>query len=288
MSEFSRFHPLSTAVYFALVIFMSAFSFDPIIALSSLLGSALFCIFICNEKGRLKSFLFYLLIAVLISVTNPLFSHNGKTSLFFISDKPYTLEALVYGSVLSLTVVSVMLWCKAFSKVFSSDKLLCLIGGITPRLSTVISAALRYIPLFMRRARTVCRAQRAVGAYSSNSIKSRIKAHLNMFSALTGWSLENAAETANSMKARGYGAAKRTSYSDFKFRLKDLALLIVCIALSTGVILSFRSCSFYPEIRLPSIISSLPFYICFFIISMIPFLIETEATFRWIYCRSKI
>ena len=48
--------------------------------------------------------------AVIIAVTNPLFSRNGATALFFVGDIPYTLEALVYGAVFAEMLMASLLW----------------------------------------------------------------------------------------------------------------------------------------------------------------------------------
>ena len=49
------------------------------------------------------------------------------------------------------------------------------------------------------------------------------------------WALENSVDTADSMKARGFGSKGRTSFSLYRFSLRDgavLAFLLCCIALT--------------------------------------------------------
>ena len=67
------------------------------------------------------------------------------------------------------------------------------------------------------------------------------------------WSLENAIETADSMKSRGHGLKGRTSYSLYKFDKRDAFML--CTILFTGLVLmillftnaiKFR---YYPSIK---------------------------------------
>lgn len=41
---------------------------------------------------------FYVSMFLLVAVTNPLFSHNGVTPLFYLNGNPVTLEAFVYGA----------------------------------------------------------------------------------------------------------------------------------------------------------------------------------------------
>ena len=45
----------------------------------------------------------------------------------------------------------------------------------------------------------------------------KIRYALNMVSILVTWALENAIETADSMKSRGYGLRGRTAFSIYRF-----------------------------------------------------------------------
>lgn len=87
---------------------------------------------------------------LLVAVTNPLFSHNGVTPLFYLNGNPVTLEAFVYGAAIAVMVVGVMLWCRCYSAVMTSDKFLYLFGRAIPKLALVLSMALRFIPMFKR------------------------------------------------------------------------------------------------------------------------------------------
>ena len=51
-------------------------------------------------------------------------------------------------------------------------------------------------------------------------------------SALTAWALEGAIVTADSMRSRGYGAAKRTNFRLYRFALSDGLLLALMAALA--------------------------------------------------------
>ena len=114
-----------------------------------------------------------------------------------------------------------------------------------------------------------------------------------MYSALVGWSLENAVETGRHMRARGWGRGRRTSFSVFRFRAADgfllgftlLASVLLALAASGGQ-LTF---SFYPA-PTPLPVTALPLaaYVCFGALAFLPFLIETEETVRWNCLRSKI
>lgn len=86
-----------------------------------------------EEKAILSDMGFYLPLFLLVAVTNPLFSHNGVTPLFFMNGNPVTLEAVVYGVFISVMVVGVLFWCKCYNEIMTEDKFLYLFGRIIPK-----------------------------------------------------------------------------------------------------------------------------------------------------------
>ena len=70
--------------YFIAVISLSMFSGHPVILALALLGGIIFSLTINNASGWLKTFGFFLLFFILITITNPFFSHKGAAVLFFL------------------------------------------------------------------------------------------------------------------------------------------------------------------------------------------------------------
>lgn len=167
MKAFANYHPAVLLLYFLSVLLVGMFVTNPVIQLTMLLGAVLFCI-MCTPSGRSAGGIaFYVSMFLLVAVTNPLFSHNGVTPLFYLNGNPVTLEAFVYGAAIAVMVVGVMLWCRCYSAVMTSDKFLYLFGRAIPKLALVLSMALRFIPMFKRQLHKVSRAQKAMGLYSS-------------------------------------------------------------------------------------------------------------------------
>ena len=59
----------------------------------------------------------------------------------------------------------------------------------------------------------------------------KIRYALNMVSILVTWALENAIETADSMKSRGYGLRGRTAFSIYRFNRRDKLLGTMLVGL---------------------------------------------------------
>ena len=216
-------HPLTLFLWFALIISMCVITMNPFCLAAGFIGAALFLI--C-QKGHaaLKIIGFSFFIVVIVALTNPVFSHNGATILFFVNDTRITLEALIYGIAAGVKLASVVLWFSCFNAVFDSERLIYIIGRAFPKLALVISMSLGLVPRMLRDFRSINSSLRAVE-------KRRIKRYLGAFSALFTRSMEDAIVTADSMRARGYGLKGRTFFNRFRFKTRDAVYSLVFTAL---------------------------------------------------------
>ncbi len=293
MKAFAKYHPFVLLTYFLSVLLVAMFVQNPMLQLLTLVGGCLFCCMLQGEKEIFTDLRFFVPVFLLVALTNPLFSHKGVTVLFFINNNPITFEAFVYGISLSVTVIGVVLWFKAYSLIMTSDKFIYLFGKLIPKLSLVLSMALRFIPMFRRQLKKVNRAQKAMSMYSSQSGMDKIKSASNVFVALIAWAVENAVETSSSMKARGYGLKGRTNFSVFGFNKNDAFLLVICVFLVgvtfVGAVNGVLSFEYYPSIgEIDFSPFSVSIYVAFAVLSLLPFIIEVKEAIVWKYYVSKI
>lgn len=290
---FSFYHPFSLMTYFCCILLLIMFTTNPYILAIGLIGGMTFSFM--NDKGKsvLKDIRFYLLLFVVVSLSNPIFSHNGETVLMKIGNVNVTFESLINGVVIALLIITVMVWCKNYSTIMTQDKFLFLFSGFVPKIALILSMIIRFIPLFREKLKSINESQKVLGAYSSNKPLEKIKSYLSTFSFLITWSLENSIETAYSMKSRGYGLKNKTRYTVYKFGSKDVLLIVISLILTAvcliGIILGSLSFEFYPVITISEInYMTMASYLSFFILSFIPFIIETKENVKWKYYVSKI
>jgi len=293
MNSFANYHPFVLFAYYLAVISISMFLLHPIILGLSLLGSLVFFALLTPMKKILRDIGFYVLVFLLIAVTNPIFVHKGETILFFLNDNPVTLEAIIYGFVIATMLVAVIFWSKSYSHLMTSDKFIYLFGKIIPKLSLVISMALRFIPMFKEQIKKVNQTQKTLGLYTSNSLTDRVLSAIRTFNSILTWSFENSINQADSMKARGYGLKGRTNFSLFKWFLGDVVTLSVIIA-SFGLVIYFNVkqlyvFDYYPVVSSIQLsINHLLQFVIVFILMILPTLIEVKENLQWKYLRSKI
>lgn len=293
MEAFGNYHPLTLMVYFLSVLITAMFTTNPVMLALVLLGGICFCTTLQRKRMFWSNLAFYLPLFLMIAVTNPLFSHNGVTPLFFLNGNPVTLEAILYGVDIATMLVAVIYWCKCYNEIMTSDKFLYLFGKAIPKLSLILSMAFRFIPQFKAQIKRISKAQKAMGLYSSGSYVDKIRGGCRVFMAIISWSLENAVETGNSMKARGYGLKNRSNFAIFRFTAPDGVLLGTSLSLivltAVGLACKAVKFSFYPRITEISLNPmALLTYISYGVMSFLPFVIEIKESLKWNYYISKI
>ena len=292
MMGIDSLNPLIVFIYFAFEIVMTVFCMNPFIGLISLSG-AVFLRLLYGKKSNKSTFLFVIITAVLCAIINPLFSHNGRTALLFVNNNPITLEAFLYGIGMGKTVAASILWCVSFSEIMTSDKVIYSVGSLSPKAALVLNMSLRFVPLFIRKAKEINDAQKAMGLYKDETITGKIKGISRVFSAMLSYIIENTIITANSMASRGYSGEKRSRYALFTFTSYDFTFLIICIALGAADVFMTATGRFdfeyYPLIKSSSFdFISASGYIAFALYSLIPVISEGGERIKWHFLKSKI
>lgn len=283
MRTIEAFNPIAVTVYFLLVSGIAMFCMDPVILLISL-GGALIFYFVKNGRTNGKMHLYTLLLFCVMSLINPLVSHRGVTVLFVMNNNPVTLEALLYGMAAAVMIVAVLYWFRVFSLLMTSDKLLYVFGGISPKLALLLSMTLRYVPLFGRQARKVAQAQKALGLYKEDNIVDSFRGGMRVFSVMVTWTLENGIITADSMTARGYGTGKRSRFSIFRWQREDLFFMVASALLFAFSLygISLREFSFYPAVSAAPMTWPVALgYISYALLALLPTIIWGKEALKW-------
>ena len=288
MRNKSRTHPGVSFLYFFAAIGFSMVFIHPLCLGISLFGSSAQLAALGGKKA-LKTSLFYMLPVFLLSAAlNPMFNHEGITILCYLpGGNPLTLESIFQGLGAAAMMAAVICRFACFNIVMTGDKLIYVFGRLAPSLSLMLSMTLRFVPRFKEQIREISDAQRAIGKnpFEGNMIK-RLKLCIKILSAQITQSLECAVVTADSMKSRGFGTAKRTAYSNYDFEKKDAVCLSAVLLLSALVLwgaaegkMSFR---WFPSVRAaePSALGTLSFA-AYFLLCFCPLMLEIKEVFDW-------
>lgn len=251
--EFSRVHPLVNCIYFVLVIASSALILDPIFVGISALSGCAYGIYLGREHFRRFALTFILPVFLIMVIINPLVNHQGLTILgYFSNGNPFTLEAVVYGIVSGARVVASIFWCYCFHKIMTTDKVMALLGNLMPSLSLILSMILRLIPHYEREATGIRLVQGRLAETTHMGALGKVRQGIKEFSILLTWGLEHGVTTATSMRQRGYGCRKATSYNLYRFRRQDLFLLMGLLlsggGLGMGLLYGYMYFTCFPSV----------------------------------------
>lgn len=312
-SGFKGYHPLVNVLFFISIIAFGMLLRHPVYLVISFISSTAYYLKLSGKDGRKTVFRFLLPMLLFVVIINSFFNHYGVTTLFILpSGNNFTFEALVMGIVSGITVVSVIQWFFCCNEVVTEDKFMHIFGRILPKGALVVSMILRFVPLYRRRYKEISQARKCMGLNGTDSFIYKMKNTFKNIGILVSWSFENAIETADSMKARGYGLKGRTYYSRFQWQTGDTLALILLVLFDALIIFGLVSNSAYciynpyviinqpSEIGTTYIINELnltinPFsflsivsLIAFTLLCFLPLTIDLKEDIKWHRLQSKI
>lgn len=277
---FSQYHPLTNFLFFVGAIGFCVVFQHPAYLAVGIGGAAVYYLLLHGRVG-LHRLMGMLPVFLVVSGLNPLFNHYGSRVLFTVFGKPYTLEALYYGMALGAMFVGMLLWFGCYSAVLTSDKFVCLFGSLIPSLSLLLVMILRMIPNLTRRAGEIAAARKCIGKGLGEGATNRekISGGLKQLSALTDWALEGSILTADSMRSRGYGCAKRTSFQIYHLCWRDWVLMALMGVLAALVIgLGGTQASYTPKLWIPQPGWGL---VCYGVYVLIPAAVHLQEELKW-------
>ena len=292
---FSSCHPIINFLFFTLVLLFSMCLMHPAYLAISLTGALTYDIYLKGRKAVRFAVMGLFPMAAVAALVNPAFNHEGQTILTYLpSGNPLTLESMLYGAAAAVMLASVVLWFSGYNEVMTSDKFVYLFGRVIPALSLVLSMALRFIPKLRAQMQAVSEAQACIGRDTKNgSVLRRVGNAVKIFSIVVTWSLENAIETADSMRSRGYGLPGRTAFSIYRFDDRDkavLAWLIFCGAyLISGWMAGGTCFRYYPTVRAAALTPmTVSFMLVYLMLVLTPVILDRKEDGQWRYLRSEI
>ena len=293
-NAFSTYHPIINFLYFTLVLLFSMIFMHPACLVISLVVAFVYSVHLKGKKAVKFNFIFLLPMLLVTALMNPAFNHEGATILTYLpSGNPLTLESIIYGIAASTMLASVICWFSCYNEVMTSDKFVYLFGTIIPSLSLILSMVLRFVPKFKAQISIVSNAQKCIGRDISNgNFFSRAKYGIVILSIMVTWSLENAIETADSMKSRGYGLSGRTAFSIYHFDKRDKKALLVLLILGgfivCGSVLGGLYFRYFPTMKgdffAPITILLLLAYLG---LCLVPVIIDRREHIKWKYTKFK-
>ena len=153
----------------------------------------------------------------------------------------------------------------------------------------------RMIPNLLQKAKQIIGVRDSIGKGTAekSSFKDKLASGMTVIGVLTSWALEGSITTSDSMRSRGYGTSKRTSFMIYRMTKTDWALTFVMLVLLGTVIFFAASggmnAEFLPERIITPIkgINTIGF-IAYLGYLTIPTVLNIREVIQWNISRSKI
>ena len=297
--SFADLHPVTSLLYFSLVVGLTCFFTHPLCLGISLACAGAYVLYlgknqVASEGIKLLKFRYMLPLVLLTAVFNPLFNHQGQTILGYLPDgNPLTLESIFYGVAASIMLVTVLIWFSCFTSVMTGEKFVYLFGRLLPALSLTLAMALRFVPRFQTQLQIIVSAQKGLRKdLTKGRLLTRAHYGLKILSILITWALENAVETASNMKNRGYGLPGRTAFSIYRFDRRDMIMLgyiVVCLSLiMVGALFKTYDFLYFPSIHNPEFnYFSLVSFTAYLSLNILPVIFNFKEDLMWKRIASK-
>lgn len=253
---FAGYHPAVNFLYFALVLGFTVCLSHPAYLAVSLLAAFAYSAALSPRRALRFALRCVLPLMLFAALLNPAFNHAGVTILTYLpSGNPLTLESLLCGLSSAVLLAAALVWFSCCTAVLTSDKFLYLFGKAAPALALLLSMTLRFVPRLRAQLGAIGEARRGLGRGGGRGLLPRAREGAAQLSVLVTWALENAVETGDSMRSRGYGLPGRTSYSVYRWSRRDraaMAWLCFCgLFLLAGALAGALRWRWFPSLRGP-------------------------------------
>ena len=281
-----RLNAYFLVLYYTLIMVFGVLIKHPVHLAIILAGGVAMAWIVAGAKTMLRTLGYALIMDVLIILINPLVSKEGMTKIMEIGTFYVTLESVVYGAVSALMLTAVFMWFVSFNAVMTGDKYIYVLGRFLPSFSLLISLTLRLIPELNREYERERNYAKSLGLFLDDGFKNKFRLSMYALRGVIRHSIENSGIRADSMEARGYGIAHRSSYLKYKVRCTDIIFFVCSILLGTSIIafhvIDADFASYYPIINIKisgtyailSIVS-----IALFV--LVPIVYELREVARW-------
>lgn len=244
-------------------VFCAAFICALIIDNPIFLTVLLMCILCAiSRSGLLKRIKPYLkiaaIMAIMVMIINPLIAERGENLIWRFSRVPIfgevwiSLESLIYALAMTERLMIVLLISGLAALTIDPDRILVFLSRVSSRSSMTAALAVRLYPTTVMDAIEMKEVQELRGITGKGK-SAKLKIYNDMFQSLLASSLDRAADIAESMESRGYGASKRTlwrketqTHGD-KFTIAGT--IIVFSQILAFAIVGVFDFSFYPKIE---------------------------------------
>ena len=249
---FATYHPVVCMLLFLAAIGFAFSTQHPAYVALSCAMSGAYLVYLRGWIPFLRTLGTCVPLVVFVGLLNSLFNAAGATILWQWGPFCVCVEGLCYGVAMGGMLTAVLLWFACYNEVMTEDKFTYLFGRRLPTVSLMVTMISRWVPRMVSRGRSIHDSQEAlVGGYDQSK-RGKLHRGVRMATVLVGMGMEDSIQAADSMSARGYGSAVRTSYARFRWHARERVVLGVLGALIAAnvalLVIDAGTFAFYPRV----------------------------------------
>lgn len=292
--KFDSYHPIINFVYFAAAITCTIVVDHPVFMAIPYVSAFVWSVKLNGRRALIFNlWLIPCMIAYVVWYAS--YHHFGVTNLWQNKIGNWiTLESIVYGLVRGVTVITVIMEFSCVFAIVTADKVVYLLGRISPKLSLFLSILLRSVPRIKKQVRKTEVARQGIGqGVGQGNVFQRLIHLIRLISIMITWGIEHLVESAASMKSRGYSLKGRTAFAVYRFDDRDRGLLIglVCciMAVYMAYVIGETNMLYNPMIVWkPVTCWSVFFYVMYGIFLLLPVMLQMIGEYKFKKLRNGI
>lgn len=226
MKKENTLHILTVAVICFSLLILTFLTNNPVI-----LGAVLITCFIIFyswksiDKFKLGIICFIPFFIVTVSI-NFIFVDEGKSKLFSIGNKSFTLEALIYGSILAFKLLLIIYIFMIISILLDSDRAVSYFSSKVPKSTLILMISFKLFAIMRQRINSIKEIYSLRGVnYEGKNLKDKVKSYVPILSILLESSLDGSFDIGEAAYIRGFLSSKRSVYERQKFFHNDYFLI---------------------------------------------------------------
>lgn len=238
--RFDSYHPAINFIYFTTAIACTIWFNHPVFLAISFVCAFAYSVKLRTVRGLVLNLCLLPLIAA-YAWWYSRYNHFGVTNLRVnFAGNFITLESIAAGFATGIAAAAVIMWLSCVFTVISSDKVVYLLGRISPKLSLFFSILLRMVPRMGRRFHKLNISRRGIGkGVARGTVAGGVLNLIKIISSLITWTIEEFIESSVSMKNRGYSLKGRTAFSIYRFDNRDRSLVVIMFGCMTMTMVAY-------------------------------------------------
>src|SRR5690625_881732 len=185
---FRGYHPYVVFCYYVCSGILIMYYNHPLFLLIALI--LLILVNVSHDKGKVlkKWTVPLILMGLIFALVNPLLVSRGSHILFYLGNRQITLEATMFGIVMSLTLIAIIVLFVSFNIILNGNKFLFVFSKIVPRTAFLIMLSIRFVPLLHNRFSEISSVQRVRGmTMLYGNLRERARNGMSMMRTLLTW-----------------------------------------------------------------------------------------------------